>query len=146
MKRRDVSGNLTTWSVIIGVLLCVILFLGAAYAENALVGFLVLVMLLIYTFVLSVFGRINVVQILWGHAADEEDPGVNTQAILMVTAAVAVMTLGALFYDLVSDGDWGWYSWLAGLLAAGYLASAGRHRWNAPRTSRHEEDRASDRS
>ena len=125
MRQRDASGNISTWSVILGVLLGVLLFLGSAYAGSSLGGAGVVILILAYIVVLSVIGRVNVFQVLWGGTADESDPQTNQRVIVQATAVTALIAVGVLVYDLVSESDWGWFSWLAGSIATGYLVVVG---------------------
>lgn len=121
MKQRNASGNVSTWSVLLGVLLGVMLFLGSAYAESSVGGLLVAALILAYVIVLSVIGRINVFQVLWGYTTDENDPQTNQRVILQATVVMALVAVAVLIYDLVSQSDWGWFSWLGALIAIGYL-------------------------
>jgi hypothetical protein len=123
MNRHDRSANLATWSVIVGALLGVLLFLGAAYSRQPLAGLVVGIAIGVYMVVLSVVGRINVFHVLWGETVDENDHAINRRVILQATAAVAIGTIGVLLYDLLSSDDWGWFGWLAALVASGYLVS-----------------------
>jgi hypothetical protein len=123
MNRHDRSANLATWSVIVGALLSVLLFLGAAYSRQPLAGLVVSIAIVVYMVVLSVVGRINVFHVLWGETVDESDRAINRRVILQATAAVAIGTIGVLLYDLLSSDDWGWFGWLAALMASGYLVS-----------------------
>lgn len=128
MKQRDVSGNASTWSVILGVLLGVVLFLGSAYAGSPVVGIIVVLLVLAYIVVLSAVGRVNVFQVLWGQTADENDPETNQPVIRQATVVMAIAALGVFVYDLLSESDWGWFSWLGAIVAIGYLAVAWWHR------------------
>jgi hypothetical protein len=127
MNRRERAANQTTWSVIIGVLLGVILFLGAAYSRQPLAGLIVGLAILVYMIVLSVIGRINVFHVLWGETIDEDDVFVNRPVILRATTAVAAVAIGILLYDVLSAEEWGWFSWVAALIAAGYLIMQARN-------------------
>jgi hypothetical protein len=131
MNERDVSGNVSTWSVILGVLLGVLLFLGSAYAGSSIAGAGVVLLVLAYVIVLSAIGRVNVFQVLWGGTADESDPETNQRAILQATVVIALVAVGVLIYDLLSESDWGWFSWLGATVAIGYLAVVGWHRSRA---------------
>lgn len=128
MTERDVSGNVSTWSVILGVLLGVLLFLGSAYSGSSIAGLGVVMLVLAYVIVLSAVGRVNVFQVLWGGTADESDPETNQRVILLATVVIALVAVGVLVYDLASESDWGWFSWLGAAIAIGYLAVVGwRH-------------------
>ncbi|HEV2072975.1 MAG TPA: hypothetical protein VGR29_04960 [Thermomicrobiales bacterium] len=127
MNERDVSGNVSTWSVILGVLLGVLLFLGSAYSGSSIAGLGVVLLVLAYVIVLSAIGRVNVFQVLWGGMADESDPETNQRVILLATVVIALVAVGVLVYDLASESDWGWFSWLGAAIAIGYLAVVGWH-------------------
>ncbi len=127
MNERDVSGNVSTWSVILGVLLGVLLFLGSAYSGSSIAGIGVVLVVLAYVIVLSAIGRVNVFQVLWGGTADESDPETNQRVILQATVVIALVAVAVLIYDLVSESDWGWFSWLGATVAVGYLAVVGWH-------------------
>lgn len=133
MKRRDRTANQSTWSVVIGAVLGVILFLGAAYSRQPLAGLFIGLSVVVYLTVLAVFGRIDVFHVLWGDTVDEESPFINRTVIRLATAAVAVGAIGVLLYDLLSTADWGWFSWLGGILAAGYLVSLMRSVYQSTR-------------
>lgn len=133
MNRRDRTANQATWSVVIGVLLSVILFLGAAYSRQPLAGLFIGISTVVYLIVLAVFGRIDVFHVLWGETVDEESPFINRSVLTLGTVAVAVGSIGVLMYDLLSTADWGWFSWLGGMIAVGYLMSFA---WSARQSSR----------
>ena len=88
-----------------------------------------------YLILLSVVGRINVFHVLWGETIDEDDRVVNRRVILQATAAVATGAVGVFIYDLVVADDWGWFSWIAALIAAGYLVSLARNKRQSSRES-----------
>ena len=123
MNPHERSANQATWSVIIGALLGVVLFLGAAYSRQLLAGLILGILIVAYFVVLAVVGRINVIYVLWGAMIDEDDPHINRTVIVQATVAMALVAMGTFVYDLFSDADWGWLSWLAALIAFGYLAS-----------------------
>jgi hypothetical protein len=133
MNRRERTANLTTWSVIIGVLLGVLLFMGAAYSRQPLAGLVVALSILVYLILLSVVGRINVFHVLWGQTIDEDNHVVNRRVILQATAAVAAGAIGVFLYDLFAAANWGWFSWIAALIATGYLVSLARNKRQSSR-------------
>lgn len=128
MPRRQVpqaTANQATWSIIIGALIGVVLFLGSAYAGNALAALVIVAGLVSYLVVLMAVGRLNVFHVLWGGTVDEDDPDVNTRIVLPATLAIAALALGILILDLASDESWGAFSWIAAAIALGYLAYLG---------------------
>lgn len=124
-KPPKVTANQATWSIIIGALIGVVLFLGSAYAGNSLAALIIVAGVVAWLVVLMAVGRINVFGVLWGGTVDEGEPGVNTGVVLPVTLAMVALSLGILVFDIVTGDGWGIFSWLAAALALGYLAFLG---------------------
>ena len=127
MDRREYKANMATWSVTLGALIGVVLFLGAAYSRQPLAGLLFGILIIAYLIVLAVIGRISVFHVLWGQTIDESDPHINRGVIIRSTVLIAIVAVCVAVYDALSSSDWGWFSWLAGLIAVGYLISLVRH-------------------
>lgn len=121
-RPQDQKDNLATWSVNIGTLLWVVLFLGAAYTRQPLAGLLVVLGAIAYIIVLTIPGHINMIRILWGETIDESKPGVNARLIVQATIVSGVLAIGLVVYNvLTSAASWGWFSWISAIIAVGYL-------------------------
>jgi len=113
--------NLPTWSVLVGCLLAVLFILGSAYSQRGLSGLLVFIVVVAYILALQFGAHVNILHVLWGETIAESAERVNRPLVIRLTAGMAILALGWLVWDVLSDDTWGWFSWIGAVVAVVYL-------------------------
>lgn len=117
--------DLPTWSVIVGCLLAVLFILGSAYSQRGLAGLLVFVIVVTYVLVLQFGAHVNVFRVLWGETIGEAGR-VRRPLVIQATVAMAFVAIGWLVWDVLSEDEWGWFSWIGAAVAVIYVAFVAR--------------------
>lgn len=114
-RSRD-PGDATTWAVVLGAVICTLLmfcFAAGGHPRLAMASVAVTVM---WIFVVSRYGRVNVAAVLWGAATTDTETPPEHLVVFRATAALAAVSLLAIIIDALTGWSFRWYS--VGLLAA----------------------------
>lgn len=120
--------NLPTWSVLVGCLLAVLFILGSAYSQRGPAGLLVFLVIIAYALLLQFGAHVNIIRVLWGETIGEESGKVDRPLVIRATVAMAIIAIGWLAWDLLSEDTWGWYSWIGAVVSLVYLGFVFRSR------------------
>lgn len=129
-RSRD-PGDATTWAIVLGALMCTGLIFCYAVAEQPLLAFAAFVLTLVWSTVVSRFGRVNVLSVLWGSSAADSRHEPDHQVIFRANAALVAIALAALLVDAVSGWHFMWYGNALLIVVVSYLILAYRV-WIAP--------------
>src|SRR5699024_4535633 len=103
--------------------------LGASYSLRGAAQLIVLISIVAYIAILQIGARVNVLHILWGGTIDN-DSKANRPLVIQATSVKALLALGWLAWDVVSDDSWGLFSWLGAVIALIYLVIVVQSRRN----------------
>lgn len=127
--RKRGPGDLVTWAVVLGGVMCVLAFFSAAYDGNTVVGGAVTIAIIAWTLVVWVLGGVNVLSVLWGRSADPDLPPDRARIVMLATLALALLSIFLPILDVASSLDFGWYGLIsggAGVVILIMVARAGR--------------------
>lgn len=123
MKHPSRAGSGSHAVSLFGLVIGLIMLLAATYAGEPVLGFLMLAIMAVYVAVLSLGGRVDVVQVLRGEPADERYTAMDNRAIAFAANVVALTTVGMFLYEIATGGNGGPYSLIGFVFGVSYIGA-----------------------
>ncbi len=129
-RSRD-PGDATTWAVVLGAVMCTLLMICLAVGGRPRLALASVAVTLVWIFVVSRYGRVNIAGVLWGAATTDAETPPDHLVVFRATAALAFVSLIAVAVDAVTGWSFGWYS-VAMLAAILTFLGISYRTWIAP--------------
>lgn len=114
-RSRD-PGDATTWAVVLGAVICTLLMFCFAAGGHPRLALASVAVTLVWIFVVTRYGRVNIASVLWGAATTDAATPPEHLVVFRTTAVLAAVSLLAIIIDAITGWSFGWYS--VALLAA----------------------------
>lgn len=129
-RSRD-PGDATTWAVVLGAVISTLLMFCFAAGDHPRLALASVAITVVWMFVVSRYGRVNVAAVLWGAATTDASTPPEHLVVFRATAAVAAVSLLAVIVDAATGWSFRWYS-LALLAAIIAFVGVSYRTWISP--------------
>ncbi|MCO5224718.1 MAG: hypothetical protein M9953_05225 [Thermomicrobiales bacterium] len=124
-RSRD-PGDVLTWAVVLGALICSLLIVCVAVADLRNLVLPTLFAIVLWVIVVSRFGRVNVAAILWGASTADSERVPNPAFVYFPTLALAIVCLVAVVIDAGTGWGFGWFGLALGIASFCYCVMFAR--------------------
>lgn len=110
-RSRD-PGDGATWAVVLASFMWTLLVVCYSVSRQPLIALACLVLAITWVILMSQFGKVNVLSVLWGSATTDFDRVPNQAVVFQSTLVVALISLISVVVDATRGMAFGWYGYL----------------------------------
>ena len=110
-RSRD-PGDGATWAVVLGSFMWTLLVVCYSVSGQPLIALACLVLTLVWVGLMSRFGKVNVISVLWGSATTDFDRVPNQAVVFQSTLLVALISLISVAIDAIRGMAFSWYGYV----------------------------------
>ena len=107
--RSREPGDAVTWAVVLGALICTLLMICYAVADQPRIALVAGLVTIIWIIVVSRYGRVNVAAILWGGSTSDASTPPHAPIIFLATNILAIAAAVSVIVDAATGLHFGWY-------------------------------------